>query len=195
MCGGGIKCPIIFSNDTRIKGLTKENVVVEKMKFGTIFIGFDGSEGINKNKTNIIISNGKIIFKGRADISTGTSVRVDVGNLIIGDGFSCNRNCFISCSKGITIGDDVLMGWDINIRDSDGHTIYKNDVKRASHKAVTIGNHVWIASYVDILKGVNIPNGCVVGYRSCVTNSFTNENTLIAGYPARMIQENIKWDH
>ena len=54
---------------------------------------------------------------------------------------------------------------------------------------------MWIASFVDILKGVVIPDGCVIGYRSCLTGLYTSKNSLIAGYPAREIQGNIEWKH
>lgn len=57
----------------------------------------------------------------------------------------------------------------------------------------TIGEHVWIASYVDVLKGVNIPDGSVIAYRSCVTKAFNEKGSLIAGYPAKVIRDNIEW--
>ena len=98
---------------------------MDEKKFGIVSIGFHGSEGLEKNRTSIIIKEGIIRFKGKANLSSGTSIRVDVGNLIFGNEFSCNNNCFFSCSAGITFGEDVLLGWNINVRDSDGHVIYK----------------------------------------------------------------------
>lgn len=192
---GGVKCPILFSNDTKLKGIKQGKIIVDKKSFGIISIGFQGSEGLEKHCTSITIKEGAIRFKGKANISSGTSIRVDTGNLVFGNDFSCNNNCFFSCSTGITFGEDVLLGWNINVRDSDGHTVYRNGIPKESVKSVSIGNHVWIASLVDILKGVVIPDGCVIGYRSCLTGLYTNKNSLIAGYPAREIQNNIEWKH
>lgn len=138
----GGKCPIIISNDTQVKRFKRYKIIVDRMDFAVVSIGFSGSSGIKKEKTSIIIANGKIEFKGKGNISSGTSIRVDSGNLIFGNDFSCNNNCFFSCSKGITFGDDVLLGWNINVRDSDGHKIFKDCVEKASLKPVEIGNHV-----------------------------------------------------
>ena len=97
-------------------------------------------------------------------------------------------------SEGITFGENVLLGWNINVRDSDGHMMYHDGQKVPSFKPVYIGNHVWIASCVDILKGVTIPDGSVVAYRSCLTKPFAEKNALIAGYPAKIVRTDIEWE-
>lgn len=192
---GGVKCPIIISNKARVKGFGRNKIIVGKMDFASVSIGFSGSDGVTKGKTSIIVNDGKIIFKGNCNISSGTSIRVDAGELIFGREFSCNSNCFFSCSRGISFGKNVLLGWNVNVRDSDGHKIIKDGKEKISIKPVEIGNHVWIAAYVDILKGSIIPEGCVIGYRSCVTGAFKNSNTLIAGFPAKEIQSRIEWKY
>ena len=48
-------------------------------------------------------------------------------------------------------------------------------------------------SRCTILKGVNLPNGTIVGTCSLVNKKFEKENTLIAGTPARIIKENVAW--
>lgn len=82
---GGVKCPIIFSNDTKITGLKRNKILMDEKKFGIVSIGFHGSEGLEKNRTSIIIKEGIIRFKGKANLSSGTSIRVDAGNLIFGN--------------------------------------------------------------------------------------------------------------
>lgn len=117
--------------------------------------------------------------------------------MVFGNNFSCNRHCFFACSKNITFGDNVLIGWNVNIRDSDGHKIYAlNETKKDnSIKSVEIGNHVWIGSNVDILKGVKIQDDCIVRYNSCVTKKIINKNCIIAGYPAKIVKENVNWEN
>lgn len=137
--------------------------------------------------------NATLIFGGDAKIAAGSTLRIDAGILKLGDGFSCNRNCFISCTKGITFGKQCLLGWNVNVLDTDGHTLLKNGEQCPTDRMVFIGDHVWLASYVDILKGVSIPSNCVIGYRSCVTKSVDKENSLIAGYPAHIITNNVNW--
>lgn len=51
-----------------------------------------------------------------------------------------------------------------------------------------------LSSYCDILKGSSIPDNCIVGFRALVTKRFNECNSIIAGSPARIIKQNIKWE-
>ena len=115
------------------------------------------------------------------------------GILNIGDNFATNKKCSLICEGIMIIGNDVLLGWKVNIRDSDGHIIYDyiTKIKNPIQKNITIGNHVWIASYVDILKGTEIKDNYVIAYRSCVLSKFDKSNCIIGGYPAKVLRENI----
>ena len=84
----------------------------------------------------------------------------------------------------------------VNIRDNDSHNII--DVKTNSiseSKPVTIGNHVWLCSYVDVLKGAYIADDNVVAYRSLVTKSFEEKSPLVGGTPAKIIKTGIRWEY
>lgn len=122
-------------------------------------------------------------------------IRVEKEGVIqIGHNIYCNKNIMISCDKCIQIGNDVLMGWNVAIRDSDGHQIFVDNSPKQNEKSVVIGNHVWICTEAHILKGSAIPNDCVVGYHSIVCTSFQQPNSLITGSPAKIIQNNITWE-
>lgn len=193
--GGGYKIPLLIDNHIKVEGIRRGAVNIDYAKACSVEIGFSGVRGMRREKGALILGeNGSIEFKGSACMSVGTIIRVDSGSLIFGNKFSCNNSCFISCTEGITFGDNVLIGWNVNIRDSDGHTMIRDGEKMESLKKVTIGDHVWIASYVDILKGAAIPDGCVVAYRSCVTKSIDKKNCLVGGYPAKIIRENVDWE-
>lgn len=192
-----IKIPFFISNKIKFGEIHRGNIFFEgKLVPMMIRFGACGSEGIIENRNGWIsfTKDSKIIFSGKAVFAKGCSLRVDGGQLRFGNSFSANRNCFISCSKKMIIGNDVLLGWNVNVRDSDGHKIYKNEKLKENQKEVSIGDHVWIASYADILKGVKIGNNNVVSYRSLVTKSFVGHNILIGGCPAEIIQENINWE-
>lgn len=196
-----IKFPIITTYDAVLHDVVRGSCAIEgDIRTGMIQLGWgSGSVGVPgiTEKTQWSVR-GKIIFKGSAKLARGSSVRVDPdGELILGDHFACNKNCFLTAEKRIVIGDNATLGWNVNIRDSDGHSIFGMDDPEAktmnAPEEVKIGNHVWICSYTDILKGVTIPNECVVAYRSCCVKSFTKENTIIAGSPAKIVRENIMW--
>jgi acetyltransferase-like isoleucine patch superfamily enzyme len=197
-----LKLPVLVAYNVKVSNVYKNCITINsKISRFMIKINFnDGSEGVNSSYKKSgyfdIEKSGRITFNGEANFSSGISIRVDNGNLVFGSNFSCNKNCFISCNKGVTFGDNVLLGWSVNVRDSDGHTVFNlNDTKFETNTSepVSIGNHVWIAANVNILKGVEIPDDCIVGYNSCVTKKFADKNCIIAGYPAKIVRSNVSW--
>lgn len=195
-----IKLPILVSYNTKLVGLKKDSIVVDdSIGFGGIRIGFGGVDIVQENNRSLlrVDNGGKIIFCGTAQFSEGISIRIGPnGTLNIGNNFAANKKCSLICDGDMKIGNDVLLGWKVNIRDSDGHVIYDDitKIKNPIQKNVIIGNHVWIASYVDILKGTEIKDNSVIAYRSCVLSKFDKTNCIIGGYPAKILRENINWE-
>lgn len=195
-----IKLPFFISYNTQIGEVHRGVILInQKLSIFMIRIGIGGTKGVCANRKGYISfgKNAKIIFDGFSGFSEGSSIRVDKGTLMFGANFSANKNFFISCSESISIGDNVLIGWNVNIRDSDGHVVYPLDEAKYTSNmsgSVEIGNNVWLAANVDILKGVEIPSDCVVGYNSCVTKKFKENNCLIAGYPAKIIKHKVAWE-
>lgn len=153
-----------------------------------------GSSDIIPNKYGLIQikSGAKIYLKDDIQFSAGCALRVQ-GELKLGGHFSANRNCSISCVKSIMFGDDCLLAFEVFIRDSDGHKIINDSKEKLSVEQVFIGNHVWICGKTSILKGAFIPNNSVIGYGSIVTKKFLDSNTLLAGIPAKIINNKINW--
>lgn len=191
----GLLFPVLISKNVKF-GELEGSVEVEEFSTGSVRFGFGGSEGVIEKKYSYfsISDGGKVIFGKNCGISLGNSLRVDGGTLIIGRNFSTNKNCFISCTEMIKIGDDVTFGWDVNLRDSDGHKVYDGELLPNSKK-VSIGNHVWVCSFSHILKGVNIGNDSIVAYKSLVTREFLEDHLLIGGSPAKIIKHNVDWEY
>lgn len=95
----------------------------------------------------------------------------------------------------VTIGEDCMLSFGIDIRNSDSHSIIDlSSEKRINYSEdVVIGNHVWIGHEVQILKGSKIGNDSIVGSRSIVTKEH-GENCIIVGSPAKVVKENVTWD-
>ena len=118
--------------------------------------------------------------------------------IYIGKNFSCgilDISYVDEENLSLNIGSDCLFGWPVNIRSSDGHTIYDLNTKEAINipHGITIGNHVWCARDVTLLKHTYIADDCVVGMKSIVTKQFKEKNCVIAGIPAKIIKKNINW--
>ena len=95
----------------------------------------------------------------------------------------------------ISIGSDCMIAGGADIRCGDGHPIYDlvtgKKLNTATH--IKIGNKVWLAKEVSILKNVTIGSGTVVGANSLVTRD-APENAIVAGCPAKVIREGIRWE-
>ena len=88
----------------------------------------------------------------------------------------------MSAKSVLEIGNRVWIGPGSRVFDADQHDL---DAQRKERiEPVTIGDHVWIASDVTVLRGVEIGEQCVVGTRSLVTKSLP-PHTLAVGNPAR----------
>ncbi len=190
-----VKLRIIINYKTKFGKIYKNVIIFDKENNEKVWFGFGGSDGIFANNNYISMDkNSKIKFYGKAVFGKGIVLRSDGGNLEIGKNFSTNKNCSISCKNEISIGENVLFGWNIHLMDSNGHKIFKNNIKDMDNKKISIGNHVWVCSYSDILKGTKINDDSIVAYKSCVNKEFIQNNIVIGGIPAKVVAENVNWE-
>lgn len=190
-----IKLPILVKYDVKIRGLNKKTFKYNgPIKYGAIKFGYGGSEYVSAGKSIIDIRKGRIIVNGYCHLSTGCSIFINNGTVIVGNNFYANRNLMIQSENTIYFDDDVLIGWNVSIRDTDGHEIIYKEKNKNTNYDVIIGKHVWIASDAIILKKTKINKNSVIGCRAFVSGySSTNNGELIAGVPAKCIKKIINW--
>lgn len=130
-------------------------------------------------------------WKG-GELVVGQNAKIEIKN---GTSISSNYNISIADNCTLKIGKNCMISYDIMILAGDGHPIFniKNNKKINNKKTnITIGDHVWIGLRCTILSGAIIHNGSIIG-----ANSFINKeippNCIAAGYPAKIIKENIYW--
>lgn len=156
---------------------------------------FEGcSVTIGNNSTVEIFSTPYKILRMRISATNSSTV-------VIGENFSC-RGCIIENhdepNLKVVIGKNCLFSYGINLRVSDGHTLYQlnnNEIINKPKEGIIIGDHVWIGMKATVLKDVTIPPNSIVGADSLVNKSFDRENIIIAGTPAKIVKENINWAH
>lgn len=199
------KCPILIGQHTHLDISREARIEIKgKVRLGMIRFSMGGSPDLSyyqSQKSYLgVLGTGKIIFHGPAQFAPHTSILVANSIAEFGERYCSNTGCKISCTEGIYFGDDCLLGGNVYVRDSDGHSVYSVDaqsgikVKHSNKKAVHIGDHVWIANECSILKGVTIPDNCIVAYGSICTCSVEKNNAIIAGCPAKVIKEHIEWE-
>ncbi len=145
----------------------------------------------------------------------GASARVGAGSIChgfviferpgarieIGDRSYIGKSSLIACDR-ITIGNDVLVSWDVTIVDHDSHpqdflarakdvsgwSSGAKDWSQVACGAITIADKAWVGFGATILKGVTIGEGAIIAAKSVVTRD-VKAWTIVAGNPARPIRE------
>lgn len=168
-----------------------------KGKNSTITLGLPLAR-FSKSKISVG-NNSKVEIKSSSDIVKKLKISMaDWQKCTIGrDFFTWETEIIFSIGKDIevNIGDDCMFSKGVLIRPLDGHTIYDVNTGEILNRAksINIGHHIWCAGDNSILKGVNIPDNCIVARGSIVTKAFSEPNSLYAGIPARMIKTGVNW--
>lgn len=103
-----------------------------------------------------------------------------------------NNNVTIFCSNRIEIGEEVIIGDNVLIRDTDSHQIYYEGHTQEVSSPIIIEDHVWIGVNCTILKGVRIGKGAVIAAGAVVTKDIP-AGCLAGGVPAKVLKQNISW--
>ena len=126
---------------------------------------------------------GSLGSRNGARIEVGRCAKLDIG-------YNVSMNIFsrIYSASSISVGSDTVIADYVVIRDSNGHTLEGSD----NISPIKIGQHVWIGARAIVLKGVTIGDGAVIAAGSVVTSDVP-PNSLVAGVPAKVIRNNVKW--
>lgn len=166
-----------FSNNNNISGFFKS--------YQPVVIRGKGEVVFDNNVTFGVI-NAPLLYNTYAYIEA----RTNNSKITFGNNVHINNSFSITSENEITIKDDVLIGYNCQISDSNFHNleIDKRNETDPNPLKVVIGNNVFIGNNVTILKGVVLGENCVVSAGAIVTKSFP-ENVVIGGCPAKIIRE------
>lgn len=151
-------------------------------RFGRMTIGshFRMNNGILHNQ---IGRNQRCIFKVEKN-----------GILEIGNNVNISSTAIVCCEK-ITIKDNVKIGGNVTIYDTDFHSLeisertkMNEDLSLRVNKPIVIEKNVFIGAHCTILKGVRIGEGAIIGAGSIVTKDVPS-NEIWGGNPAKIIRK------
>lgn len=153
-----------------------------------------GEKQVRKSsmETRILLQeDSQMIVDGPFTVYSGSYVRVaPKGKLILHGGF-INENVQITVGDVVEIGSDFTCGRDVVIRSFDGHKILRDGYKIS--EPIKIGNHVWVGQGATILKGVTIGDGAIIASGAIVTKNVP-AYSIVAGVPAKVVNDNVKWE-
>lgn len=161
-----------------------------------IKIGFTQASFFSQkaNHSLIEINGGTIVFDGYANIGAGCKISVANGGILrVGNHFWSTGPILMIVRKSIDVGDNCVCSWNVTIMDHDAHNIYKEGILINPAKEIVIGNHCWFGFNSSVLKGVTLEADTIVSAYAVVTKSSVKSNAVIAGVPARRINEHISW--
>lgn len=190
------RMPFYLTEPIEILELRKGDIILRgEICPRMIWIGGGVELGQKRGLILEVNEGGRLIFEGTAFIANGCYIRVHEGaRMILGDKVGINSNCFIRSTTEVTLGERVMLGWDNEIIDSDGHDVWVDDRKVEKSQPIHIGKHVWITSHVRVSKGVTIADECIVAKGTVVTKKHTVPHTLIGGIPAKDIRTGVNWE-
>lgn len=155
----------------------------------------------------------KVFVTRRGKVTIGNNLKINSGNnynmigrqqktilwvegeLSIGDNVGISSTAII-CNHSISIGNNVFIGGNTVIYDTDFHSLNTSirnsdqDRQHAKRKQVQIGDNVFIGAHSTILKGVRIGNNAIIGACSVITKDIP-DNEIWAGNPAGFIKSNV----
>ena len=183
-----------IKNKLEIVGKLRKNKIKISGNNNILYIG---KNSLLRDSNIFIKGNNNIIYIGDDCVVNNTSIILDNegSEIRIGNKTSIAKTQIVSLEPyKIEIGEDCMLSYDIEIRNTDSHKIYdKNTNERINEgSSINIGNHVWLGMRAVILKGVNIGHNSIVAAGSIVTKD-VKANTIVSGNPAKQIKENVYW--
>lgn len=128
------------------------------------------------------------------DIRLDRAIRIlsnNTAKITIDNGTRIGLNTVLNGGDDIKIGQNVLISGFVYLQSS-MHNHQKGQAINSqgySHQPIALGDDTWIGTHAVIMPGINLPAGTVVGSNAVVTSSPSNENTILAGVPAKEIKE------
>jgi acetyltransferase-like isoleucine patch superfamily enzyme len=126
---------------------------------------------------------------GNIMISPGVCIEHPQG-LSIGEGVTINRNVWLNAVGGLTIGSYCGIGPNTVIHTAN-HNFASTDVtiqeQQWTHREVVIEDDVWLGASVNVMPGVHIGRGAIVGAGTTVVDDIA-PYAIVVGEKGRMIR-------
>lgn len=130
------------------------------VKFGVNNVSLYPDSGIS------LENRGTIVFNGYLSVGNASAISVDeTGVLEFGEKVIATSSLKIACYHSIKLNDNILIGWDCMMIDTDFHKLKYTDQKRYSkgYGSIAVGSNTWVANNCKLYKNSTIPENCVIG--------------------------------
>ncbi len=142
------------------------------VRFGLVKLG-KNCVSIYPDSGISIENRGTIIFNGRLTIGNASAISVGrEGTLEFGNSVTVTTCLKLVCYHCVSIQDNVLIGWNCMITDTDFHKLkYIDGGYSKGYGNIIIQNDTWIANGCKLYKNTNIPSYCVISSDTIIRGS------------------------
>lgn len=190
---------LLVSKSTYLRISRKASVAIDA---GAFLVGFQMRGGRRiptyDHCTLVVHQGGRIETHGTVQLCAGSCMSISSNAVCrLDDGVILSPNSMISCTHGLSIGSNSMFGWGLTLQDDDLHTIQyatleEQEMRDKRHCQIQIGSNVWAGHHVTILKGVTIGDNVIIGANSVVTKDIPS-GAMVAGNPARVVKQGVRW--
>ena len=191
-----VHLPVLLAWNTRLRKMKGTLSIEAPVRIGMIRLGAEEMGIYDRKRHRTVWENaGKVIFKGSALLRYGAKIIVGPdGVLTLGDNFRMSSESYIICYHSVDIGKGCRISWNTQILDTDFHKIYDLAGNRLNPDArIVLGDSNWIAHSTTITKGTELGDMVVVASNSLINRKYEGHNMIIAGRPAKVVREGIRW--
>jgi carbonic anhydrase/acetyltransferase-like protein (isoleucine patch superfamily) len=197
-----IRLPVILYKSVRFKRL-KGQIIIDcpTIKTGMIHLGRE-TYGFQWKRDHTIWEQqgGTVILGKGVSIGQGTFIGLGKNAVLKMEQYAkLGGNDKIICGDSITIKENTLVAWDVQIIDTDFratiNTITKT--KNCIKKSIVIGKNNWLCIGSTILKGSITPDYCIVAANCLINKDFSKDGqNIVIGMEnnAKVISKYISWD-
>lgn len=156
----------IFLYKAKLRGNSGRFIIRGKIKTGMVRLGRN-MINIYPNTGIVLQNHGTIIFNGRTVVGNDSAIAVGGGGVLeFGSRFLATCGLKLVCYHSVKLGDNMLVGWNTMIIDTDFHALKRQDTGAKSpggYGPIVVGDDVWIANGCKLYKNTAVPAKCVVG--------------------------------
>lgn len=159
-----------------------------------LHIGINKLKG-SKAETHIRLNDNAIWeCNNGADLFYNTVVEVKSDAKFNTNYFSANAGSVIIAQKSIEFGEDVMIGRNVIIYDSDFHTIFnKAGIPANPPKKVKVEDHVWLTSNIIVQKGITIGKDSLITAYTTVNKDVPAHSIFGGESVGKIIKNQVRW--
>lgn len=157
-------------------------------------IGFNLLKGSRIETLIRLGKSAKIILHHGGFLFYGTTLEVKDNAIFEAGYFSANIGSVFIVDKKVYFGEDVMIGRNVMIYDSDFHQVinYSGEPTNLPQEVV-IEDHVWLTSNINVNKGTHINEGTIIANQTVIYGNIP-EYSLVAGKSNGKVHKNdVRW--